>query len=66
MRAHSWIDFTENLPDAPVNAVLVDTASSTVYVGTDVVSSPAARPAQPQSKTGLAVLLAKTPTSVPT
>lgn len=30
----SWIDFTQNLPDAPANAVLVD--GSTVYVGTDV------------------------------
>ncbi len=32
----SWIDFTANLPDAPANAVLVDTAMSTIYVGTDV------------------------------
>jgi hypothetical protein len=30
----SWSDFTGNLSDAPVNAVLVD--SGTVYVGTDV------------------------------
>ena len=30
----SWTDFTQNLPDAPANAVLVD--GSTVYVGTDV------------------------------
>src|SRR5437762_9601370 len=31
----SWTDFTgANLPDAPVNTVLVD--SGTVYVGTDV------------------------------
>ena len=32
----SWTDFTGTLPDAPVNAVLVDAASKTVYVGTDV------------------------------
>jgi hypothetical protein len=34
----SWADFTGNLPDAPVNAVLVDasTSPSVVYVGTDV------------------------------
>jgi hypothetical protein len=32
----SWIDFTANLPDAPANAILVDTAASTIYVGTDV------------------------------
>jgi len=36
----SWTNFTANLPDAPVNAVLVDpgknTTSGTVYVGTDV------------------------------
>jgi hypothetical protein len=35
----SWTDFTANLPDAPVNAVLVDpgttTTNGTVYVGTD-------------------------------
>ena len=29
-------DFTASLPDAPANAVLVDAAASTVYVGTDV------------------------------
>ncbi len=33
---NSWTDFTANLPDAPANAILVDTAASTVYVGTDV------------------------------
>ena len=33
---NSWTDFTANLPDAPANAVFVDTAASTVYVGTDV------------------------------
>jgi hypothetical protein len=34
----TWTDFTGSLPDAPVNAVLVDssTSPSTVYVGTDV------------------------------
>ncbi|HXZ41239.1 MAG TPA: hypothetical protein VEG68_10915, partial [Terriglobales bacterium] len=36
----SWTDFTGNLPDAPVNAVLVDPGTSpmtgTLYVGTDV------------------------------
>jgi hypothetical protein len=34
----SWTDFTGNLPDAPANAVLVDSSisPSTVYVGTDV------------------------------
>ncbi len=34
----SWIDFTANLPDAPVNTVLVDSSAnpSVVYVGTDV------------------------------
>ena len=32
----SWIDFTGNLPDAPVNAVLVDAGAANVYVGTDV------------------------------
>ena len=32
----SWIDFSESLPDAPANAVLVDGTASTVYVGTDV------------------------------
>src|SRR5205085_8148852 len=32
----SWIDFSANLPDAPANAVLVDGATSTVYVGSDV------------------------------
>jgi hypothetical protein len=32
----SWTDFTEDLPDAPANAVLVDAPSNTVYVATDV------------------------------
>lgn len=32
----SWIDFTGNLPDSPTNAVLVDSSSALVYVGTDV------------------------------
>jgi hypothetical protein len=32
----SWTDFTGALPDAPANAVLVDSPASTVYVGTDV------------------------------
>jgi len=36
----SWADFTGNLPDAPVNAILVDPGSNsqtgTVYIGSDV------------------------------
>jgi hypothetical protein len=32
----SWSDFTGNLPDAPVNAVVVYPTLSQVYVGTDV------------------------------
>ncbi len=36
----SWVDFTGNLPDAPVNALLVDNSggntATTIYVGTDV------------------------------
>jgi hypothetical protein len=32
----SWTDFTANLPDAPVNAVIVDSTNANVYVGTDV------------------------------
>ena len=32
----SWTDFTANLPDAPADAVVVDSQSGTVYVGTDV------------------------------
>src|SRR5581483_72803 len=36
----SWTDFTANLPDAPVNAIIVDSGASlsngTLYVGTDV------------------------------
>ncbi len=32
----SWTDFTANLPDSPVNAVVVFPALSSVYVATDV------------------------------
>jgi hypothetical protein len=32
----SWSDFTANLPDAPANTVIVDSAASTVYAGTDL------------------------------
>lgn len=32
----TWTDFTGNLPDAPVNAVIVYPPMSQVYVGTDV------------------------------
>lgn len=32
----AWTDFTANLPDAPVNAVVVDPTQPEVYVGTDV------------------------------
>ena len=32
----SWTDFTANLPDSPVNAVVVDPKNGEVYVGTDV------------------------------
>jgi hypothetical protein len=32
----SWSDFTGNLPDSPVNAVVIDSAVSEIYVGTDV------------------------------
>lgn len=32
----TWADFTGNLPDSPVNAVVVDSGSAQVYVGTDV------------------------------
>ncbi len=32
----AWTDFTANLPDAPVNAVVVDPTQPQVYVGTDV------------------------------
>ena len=32
----AWADFTGNLPDSPVNAVIVDSALSQVYVATDV------------------------------
>jgi hypothetical protein len=32
----SWTDFTANLPDAPVNIVVVDPMQPQVYVGTDV------------------------------
>ena len=32
----AWTDFTANLPDAPVNAVVVDPTQPQLYVGTDV------------------------------
>jgi uncharacterized membrane protein len=32
----TWTDYTANLPDVPVNAVVVDTGFSQVYIGTDV------------------------------
>ena len=32
----TWADFTANLPDAPADAMIVDSQSATVYVGTDV------------------------------
>ncbi len=32
----TWTDFTANLPDSPVNAVIVDVGASQVYVATDV------------------------------
>jgi hypothetical protein len=32
----AWVDFTANLPDAPVNAVVVDPTQPQLYVGTDV------------------------------
>jgi hypothetical protein len=32
----SWTDFTANLPDSPVNAVVVDSTNAQVYVGSDV------------------------------
>ncbi len=32
----SWTDYTGNLPDSPVNAVVVDAALSQVFVATDV------------------------------
>ena len=32
----AWTDFTANLPDAPVNAVVVDPIQPQLYVGTDV------------------------------
>ena len=32
----SWTDWTGNLPDAPVSALLVDSVSGVVYAGTDV------------------------------
>jgi hypothetical protein len=36
----SWIDYSANLPDAPVNSIVIDSGASlssgTVYVGTDV------------------------------
>jgi hypothetical protein len=32
----AWTDFTANLPDSPVNAVVVDSVNGVVYVGSDV------------------------------
>lgn len=32
----SWSDITGNLPDSPANAVVVDGANGTIFVGTDV------------------------------
>ncbi len=32
----AWTDFTGNLPDSPVNAVVVDSVNLQAYVGTDV------------------------------
>jgi hypothetical protein len=32
----SWSDFTGNLPDAPADSIVVDSVSSTLYVGTDI------------------------------
>ena len=32
----AWTDFTANLPDAPVNAVIVDPVHPQIYIGTDV------------------------------
>ena len=42
----TWTDFTGNLPDSPVNAVVVYPAMSQVFVGTDVgvFASPKAAP----------------------
>jgi uncharacterized protein (TIGR03437 family) len=36
-RGGSWVDITGNLPDIPVNAILIDALSSDrIYVGTDI------------------------------
>lgn len=32
----NWVDFTANLPDSPVNAVVIDPVNEQIYVGTDV------------------------------
>lgn len=32
----SWTDFTGSLPDVPADSIVIDSVSSTVYVGTDV------------------------------
>jgi hypothetical protein len=32
----TWTDFTANLPDAPVNAIVIDAPNENIYVGTDV------------------------------
>lgn len=55
----SWVDFTGGFPDAPVNALLVDsgsdTNSGTLYVGTDVgvFSTSTASPAWTEVGPGL-------------
>ncbi len=33
---NTWTDFTANLPDAPVNALLLDETTEVLYAGTDV------------------------------
>lgn len=32
----SWIDFTGNLPDAPADSLVIDSATAMIYAGTDV------------------------------
>jgi Fibronectin type III domain len=55
----AWTDFTANLPDSPVNAVVVDPGAAQVYAGTDVgVFASSTSPASwtelgPASGTGL-------------
>jgi hypothetical protein len=43
----TWTDFSGSLPNAPANSLLIDSATNTVYVGTDVgvFSSPTTSPA---------------------